>query len=274
MKHLLSVDLEDWFHIVEGGDSIAMENWENLPGRVEHNTRRLLAVFSELKVKATFFVLGWIAERYPDLIGEIMAGGHEIASHGYSHALVYELTREGFEADLERASVAISAVTGESPTGFRSTSFSIRHDCLWALEVLRDRGYEFDSSIFPASRGHGGAPGYSRFPFEISGLMEYPISIISVAGFTLPFSGGGYFRLMPYSIIKAGLEFYEKAGHPAVVYLHPRDIDPDTPRVKELSFIRRFKCYVNVHKAEIKLRRMLAEFEFGSVSEIRAENRL
>lgn len=270
MKNLLSVDLEDWFHIVEGGDSISLENWDKLPGRVEHNTRRLLDIFSDSEVKATFFVLGWIAERYPELIGEIHAAGHEIASHGYSHSLVYEMTREEFEADLGRASEAISAVTGESPTGFRATSFSIRHDCLWALDVLRDKGFVFDSSIFPAKRGHGGAPGYSRFPFEINGLIEYPISIISVAGITLPFSGGGYFRLMPYSLVKAGLEFYEKAGHPAVVYLHPRDIDPDTPRARELSFIRRFKCYVNVHKAEAKLRRMLSEFEFGSVNEIRA----
>jgi len=268
----LTIDLEEWFHILDAAEAPQPEAWDGLEARVEHNTERFLALLADAGVRATFFTLGWVAERYPELVGRVAAAGHEIACHGFRHELVYEIGRERFREDTHRAVETIEAVAGRKVVGYRAAGFSIVPGCEWAFECLAAEGIRYDSSLFPAARGHGGWPGARRLPHDLeladgTTLREFPISVLQIAGRSLAFCGGGYFRLFPYPFIRWGVGRLNRRGEPAMVYLHPREIDPGQPRLP-LPAVRRFKSYVNLATTEAKARRLLRDFAWAPAAEV------
>jgi polysaccharide deacetylase family protein (PEP-CTERM system associated) len=222
----------------------------------------LLDELERANVRCTFFVLGWIAERYPELVRRVADAGHEIASHGYAHGLVYEQTPQEFCDDLRRANDAIEGAVGVRPVGYRAPGFSIREDCDWALDVLASEGFEYDSSIFPASRAHGGIPNAQPFPTRLpNGLMEFPISTVSTPMRRLAYLGGGYLRLFPTPLIMHWAKGQRARDESLVLYLHPRDIDLDQPRL-DLGTFRNFKSYVGLGGCLDKVTTLLREFEW------------
>lgn len=269
MLNALSIDVEDWFHILGLRNEIPISDWHKMESRVERNTRRILNILDVCnETKATFFVLGWVAEHFPNLIMEIQERGHEIASHGYSHRLVYQLTPEQFREDVQRAKSITEDVIGQRVIGYRVPGFSIQNGNLWALDVIKESGFVYDSSIFPAYRGHGGFNDAPIYPYQdSSGLWEFPISVVQYWGMNIPFAGGGYLRFLPYSVIKKAINKINSQGQSVILYLHPRDLDIHQPRI-ELSPYRRFKCYVNLHTAKNKLEALLKDFNFAPVREV------
>lgn len=271
-KNILTVDVEDWFHIC-GVDSIGdHRSWHKYEPRIKQNLTTLLDIFSAHDAKGTFFVLGWIAERFPELVSEIEKRGHEIATHGYGHQLVHQQTPAEFTHDLKKSLQILGAITKQKTSGYRAPSFSITKKSLWALDILADHGIKYDSSVFPTTRTDGGLPGAQIFPYEIKldknrTLWEFPVSVISYLKFRLAYSGGGYFRLLPYSLIKGQIKKANADGKPALIYLHPREIDTGQPQLR-LPWKRQFKCYVNIKYAEAKLKKLLSDFKFTSCREI------
>ena len=272
MKNILTIDVEDWFNVC-GVESIGDHtSWARFEPRVKENLMRILDIFTEYNVKATFFILGWVAERYPEIIAEIDRRGHEIATHGYAHKLVYEQTAKEFTADLEKSLQILGQITKQKILGFRAASFSITKDALWALPIIAEHGLQYDSSIFPTKRAEGGLPGAKAFPYEINlqngkTLWEFPVSMMNIFKFRLGYSGGGYFRLLPYSLIKKQIQKTNRDNHPALVYLHPREIDPHQPRLN-MSWKKSFKYYVNIKHTEEKLKKLLKDFEFCRCSAV------
>ena len=262
----LSFDIEDWFHLVQI-EGLEAEHWDDLTEQhtlVERYTDGILETLDEADTKATFFVLGWIAERYPALIRRIAEAGHELASHGQMHDRVELLGQERLAQDIQRSINAIESASGVRVRGYRAPSFSITPGCEWAFDVLADVGIEWDSSLFPAPRGHGGYP-CPREPHLVSApngatIRELPMSVWSPLGerFRLGFSGGGYMRLLPYTVLKRGMVSEARQGRGTVVYLHPRDFAPDCPRWP-MPPHRRFKCYVGLGSTQHKLERLLAD---------------
>ena len=272
MIHALTIDVEDWFHILDLKNGYRLEDYERLESRVEENTARLLRILGDHGIRATFFVLGWVGERFPDLVRDIHAQGHEIASHGYAHELCYEMSPEAFRADAKRSIEILQGVTGGRVLGFRVPGFSVKQESLWALDELLDLGIRYDSSIFPDSRGHGGLPGASRFPYRQRTprgrtIFEIPAACFDFLGKKIGFAGGGYLRLFPYGLVKRGIDEYSRQGHPVNVYLHPREIDPDHPRLK-MPLHRGFKSYVNLNSTEKKLRSLLRDYRFGRIQDV------
>lgn len=271
-KNILTVDVEDWFHIC-GVESIGdYKSWGKYEPRIKKNLIHLLDILDEYNAKGTFFVLGWIAEKFPELVKEIEQSGHEIATHGYAHELVYEQTPKEFAADLEKSLRVLSAITKQKILGYRAPSFSITKKSLWALDIMAEHGLQYDSSVFPATRTDGGLPGARIFPYKVDlhhghKIWEFPVSVMNLFKFRLAFSGGGYFRLFPYSLIKRQIEKANKQGEPALVYLHPRELDTGQPRLP-MPWKRKFKCYVNIHHTESKLRKLLSDFTFTSCKDI------
>lgn len=268
----LTVDVEDYFHVSAFDKPGKRERWPDFESRVGRNTDRLLQLFADASVRATFFVLGWVAERHPDLVRRIAAGGHEVASHGYSHRLVYDMTPASFREDLRRAKDAIGAAAGVEVRGYRAPSFSITRRSLWAIDVLIEEGYVFDSSIYPIYRDRYGLPGAPRFAHAIvrpSGrLLEVPPSTVRLAGMTLPVGGGGYFRLYPFAVTRRAIDRLNNRDYrPAVVYLHPWEIDPAQPRQRGSAFSR-FRHHVNIRETEARLCRLLSLFAFGPLSSV------
>jgi polysaccharide deacetylase family protein (PEP-CTERM system associated) len=261
---IFSVDVEDWFHILDVPATPPLETWENLPSLVEKNFLRLLDLFAEHQVRVTCFFLGWVAERFPHLVQRAMRDGHEIASHGYAHRLVYEMGRERFHHDAEHARKLLEDVSGAPVLGYRSAGFSIREDTQWFFEALLEAGYQYDSSVFPAERGHGGISRFRREPHRIvtpaGGLCEFPITVADLLGKRLCFFGGGYLRLFPYAIIRRMSAQVLAEGRPVLFYIHPREIDPDHPRLP-MNAVRRFKSYVNLASTEEKLKRIFRDFQ-------------
>lgn len=272
VENILTVDVEDWFHIC-GVSSIGDINcWEKYESRIKDNLKYLLNILDDYNAKGTFFILGWIAERFPEIISEIERRGHEIATHGYAHELVYEQTPKEFAVDLEKSLRVLSAITKQKILGYRAPSFSITKGSLWALDILSQHGLQYDSSVFPTTRTDGGLPGAQIFPYRISlhngnKLWEFPVSVMHIFKFRLVYSGGGYFRLIPYSLIKSEIQRANKKGRPSLVYLHPREIDVGQPRLP-MPWKRRFKCYVNIQHTESKLRRLLCDFSFTTCRDI------
>jgi polysaccharide deacetylase family protein (PEP-CTERM system associated) len=259
---IFSVDVEDWFHILDVPSAPAIAEWNGLPSRVERNFHKLLDIFSEENVQVTCFILGWVGERYPQLVREAASRGHEIASHGYGHRLVFEQGRDDFYNDVHRARLLLEDVAGVPVVGYRAPGFSTTEQTPWFFDVLTEAGYEYDSSVFPAERGHGGMRGGRRDPHRIgngSGILELPISVADLMGKTMCFFGGGYLRLFPYWLIRKMARQVLAAGRPVVFYIHPREIDPAHPRLA-MSRVRRFKSYVNLETTEAKIRRILREF--------------
>jgi polysaccharide deacetylase family protein (PEP-CTERM system associated) len=267
----LTIDLEDWYQVSNLDPYLGREVWDRCPSRLEGTTYRLLALLKEAGVKATFFVLGWNAERHPSLVREIWRHGHEIALHGYHHALVYQQTPVQFAWEVARCRTLIEEITGERPTGYRAASFSVVRESLWALEVLREHGLRYDSSIFPVRHSRYGIPGSPRFPYQIrlngGAITELPVSTLSWGGRCIGFSGGAYFRLLPYWLVRLGIRRLNRIGHPAVVYLHPWEIDPEQPRLR-LPAALRLRCYGNLQHTEARLRRLLRQFAFAPAREV------
>jgi polysaccharide deacetylase family protein (PEP-CTERM system associated) len=268
----LTVDVEDYFHVSALAGAIPRDTWGSRESRVEANVRRLLAVLDEAGARATFFVLGWVAERHPGLVREIAACGHEIACHGYSHRLVYDQPREEFREETLRAKTLLEDLAGCAVLGYRAASYSIVRRSLWALDVLVELGFAYDSSIFPVRHDRYGIPGAERLPHRIATpggkeIVEWPLSTAKVLGATLPVAGGGYFRLLPYWLTRWGLSrINRREAKPFIFYLHPWEIDPAQPRVRA-NGLSRLRHYTNLHKCEDRLRRLLREFSFGTARE-------
>lgn len=274
----LSFDVEEWFHVLDVPSAPQPRQWDAMPRTVERNTRRLLQILDDGNVRATFFVLGWVADRYPGLVREISDAGHEVASHGDRHRLVYQQGRAGLEQDLRRARRLLEDLTGQPVIGYRAPGFSIGPRAPWAFDVIRKAGFLYDSSLFPARRVHGGAPQAARAMHRIpvedgQELAEFPSSVIELGPFRVPFAGGGYVRLLPYSLIAWAMRRHNGHDEPACVYLHPREIDPGHPRL-HMSWKRSFQCYVNLGSTERKLRQLLVDFRFAPLGDVLAERKI
>ena len=272
ITHALSFDIEDWFHMVEIEAVNDPATWDALPSIVERETEWILDTLRERKVRATFFMLGWIADRYPDLVRSIAGEGHEVSSHSFWHRRVDQLDPETFRKDMQDSLDAIRAAGVDRCPGFRAPTFSIVPGSEWAIDTLLDLGFEYDASLFPTAREHGGYPcplGPHVCKIAPSGrsISELPMSIMRFMGRTTAFSGGGFFRLFPRALIARGFHQSEAAGNPVSVYLHPRDFAVDTPRVP-MPATRRFKCYVGLKTARDKFRWMLDRWKFDSCAQV------
>ena len=265
-----TVDVEDYFHVSALASAFSRSEWSQQERRVEASTERLLGLLDAFGVRGTFFVLGWVAEHCPGLIKRIAALGHEVSCHGYSHELVYRQGREQFREETARSKRMLEDLTGERVSGYRAASFSITSESQWAIDILIDLGFEYDSSIFPVRHDRYGMPGAPRFPGVMTrpsgkSLVEFPMSTASYLGLRVPISGGGYFRLLPYWFVRAGLgRVNRNERQPFTFYLHPWELDVDQPRVK-VGWLSRFRHYTNLDKCETRLRRLLGEFEFASM---------
>ena len=259
-QSIFSVDVEDWFHILDVPSTPKISEWAGLPSRVEQNFRRLLDIFSECNVQVTCFFLGWVGERFPHLVREAIARGHEVASHGYGHQLVFQQRREEFYDDVRHARLLLEDITGAPVLGYRAPGFSTTEETPWFFDVLADAGYQYDSSVFPAPRSHGGMRAGRRDPYRVrEDLLELPISVADMMGKPMCFFGGGYLRLFPYWLIKQKARQVLAEGRPVVFYIHPREIDPAHPRLP-MSRSRTFKSYVNLESTEAKIRQVLQDF--------------
>lgn len=272
----MTVDVEDYFQVSAFDQYVSRDQWPQFESRVEQNTERLLRVFADADVHATFFILGWVAERFPGLVRVIAEQGHELASHGYGHGLVYSSTPEAFREDIRRASAAIHAAAGIEVAGYRAPSFSVTNRSMWALDVLVEEGYEYDASIYPIRHDRYGVPDWprqiSRVTRPSGQLWELPGTTVRVGGQNLPLGGGGYFRLLPYWWTRRGIRYVNTVEHqPAMFYLHPWEVDPGQPRLR-VGVLTRLRHYRNLDKTETRLRRLLAEFRFGSIREVLEAN--
>jgi polysaccharide deacetylase family protein (PEP-CTERM system associated) len=272
IRHAMTVDVEDYFHVSAFAKVIKPGDWAQWPTTVERNTRRLLDLFDETGIKSTFFVLGWVAERYPELIREIHARGHEIASHGYSHQLVYKQTPAEFRAETSRSKQLLEDLVQTPIVGYRAASYSITRQSLWALDILIELGFTWDSSIFPVYHDRYGIPDSPTRPYRISSaggeLLEFPLTTAKLLGYSMPAAGGGYFRLYPYALSRW---LFRRATDnnrtPAIFYLHPWEIDAEQPRVPNAGLLSNFRHYNNLERCLPRLRNIIADFPFGTVSD-------
>lgn len=270
-QNILSIDVEDWFHILDSPAVPKINEWSKLPLHAEASMEKILAMLEATGTKATFFWLGWMAQRFPGLVRKCQTAGHEIASHGYGHVLAYEVGREEFTEDVNKAKTILEDITGEPIRGFRAPGFAITEKSPWAFDVIKSVGYDYDSSVFPASCGHGGIIDAPMGPYFIetdSGMLpEIPMSVIETFGRRVSLFGGGYLRLAPQWLIRWGIKRLHKQDQPLIVYVHPREIDPDHPRLP-LSLKRRFKCYVNLKSTMPKLEWLCENYPFCTMHEM------
>jgi len=266
-----TVDVEDWFHILDSDVVPQFAQWPLLESRIEQNIEKLLGLLETFAVKGTFFWLGWVAERHKSLLRQCRNAGHEIASHGYAHLLAYKVGEKAFRHDISKAKALLEDITGEPVVGFRAPGFGITREATWAFDVIKEAGYQYDSSVFPASRGHGGISDSPISPYFIetqSGhLLEVPTSTIELLGHRLSMFGGGYLRLANKRIIQWGISRLQAAGQPLIVYIHPREIDPYHPRLP-LTLRRRFKCYVRLNSMMSKLEWLCRNYSFCTMLEM------
>lgn len=275
LLNAFTVDVEDYFQVTGFERQVARTDWERHESRVAGSTRKILEILADANVRGTFFVLGWVAHHFPALVREIHQAGHELASHSYWHRLVYSLTPDEFRRDLEDSCKAIEDAAGVRPVAFRAPSFSITAQSLWALEILAEQGFSVDSSIFPTRHDRYGIPNARPDIHDLeltSGtLTEFPPTVSPLAGMRLPAGGGGYFRLYPYQLSKYLLGRLNQIDRPFMFYIHPWEVDPKQPRLAHGSRFSRFRHYVNLTTTEQKLRLLLKEFCFGTMSEVLAE---
>jgi polysaccharide deacetylase family protein (PEP-CTERM system associated) len=272
VMNAMTVDVEDYFQVSAFDRVVDRSSWDRRESRVCANTERLLALFSESRIRATFFVLGWVADRFPALVRRIADAGHEIASHGYAHRLVYELTPDEFRQDVRRAKALLEDLSGAAVLGYRAPSYSITKASLWALDVLIDEGYRYDTSIFPIHHDRYGIPDAPRHAHiqtcQRGSIVETPGSTVRWGGMNLPIGGGGYFRLLPYWWTHWGIAHLNRVERrPAIFYLHPWEIDPDQPRF-EVSRATRLRHYGNLSGTEARLRRLLEDFRFWTLGSL------
>lgn len=267
-----TVDVEDYYHVSSFAERISPRQWDQYESRVVANTHRILDILDQYQVRATFFVLGWVADRYPELVRDIQCSGHEIGCHSFWHRLIYGMTPEEFGEDLDQGQKVLEEITGEAVTAYRAPSFSITARSLWALEMLVEAGFQYDSSIFPIYHDRYGIPEAQRFPsvLQLNGgdLWEFPPSVHRICGVNVPVSGGGYFRLLPLGLSMRWLrQINRREQYPFMFYIHPWEIDPDQPRLPA-SRRSRFRHYTNLATTEHKLRRLLENFRFGSLTDV------
>jgi polysaccharide deacetylase family protein (PEP-CTERM system associated) len=269
-KNAMSVDVEDYFQVQAFAGTIARDRWDALPRRVEANTGRILDAFARAGVRATFFTLGWVAERHPALIRRIVAEGHELASHGYGHELVDGLAPAAFRADIVRAKAVLEDLGGVAVQGYRAPTFSINTRNPWAFEVLEEAGYRYSSSIYPIRHDIYGVPDAPRTPFRPNGLdlVEIPMTTVRVGSRNLPCAGGGYFRLLPYTLYRMGLRAVNHGGRNGIFYFHPWEIDAAQPRVTAAPRLSRFRHYVNLAEMPGRLERLLRDFAWDRMDRV------
>jgi len=272
IQNALTVDVEDYFHVAALSETIKPGDWDNWECRVERNTHALLELFAHKDTRATFFILGWVAERYPALVREIHAAGHEIACHGYSHQLVYTQTPEVFRQETFKSKALLEDIIGAPVLGYRAASYSITAQSRWALDILCDAGFLYDSSIFPVHHDRYGMPGTPDLPYRLTTdkqqqIVEFPLSTLDLLNKKVPIAGGGYFRLFPYWFSRWGLSTINKKGEPFVFYLHPWEVDPDQPRV-EVSWFSSFRHYNNLDKCYQRLEKLVRSFEFTTMADV------
>jgi polysaccharide deacetylase family protein (PEP-CTERM system associated) len=273
LVNAFTIDVEDYFHVAALASAIPRDTWSSRESRVEANTERVLNLLAERGVRGTFFVLGWVAERSPQLVRRIAAGGHEVACHGFSHQLIYRQTPEQFREETVRAKHHLEDLLGAPVLGYRAASFSVTPESIWALDTLIDAGFRYDSSIFPIRHDRYGLPDAAPEPGRVKApsgrmLVEFPMSAASFLGVQVPVSGGGYFRILPYWLTRAGLrQINRRHGRPFTFYLHPWEVDPAQPRFR-VSVLSRFRHYTNLARCEARLRRVLSEFAFTPMREV------
>ncbi len=271
MKNAISIDVEEYFQVTGFDGVIEKDSWDSVPSRLHIGMDRILAILDRYNVKATFFFLGWIAERHPEMVKRVAEGGHEIGIHSYDHTLIYKQTPEKFEEDIARSLAILREHYQGDILGFRAPTFSVVKDTLWALDVLKKLGFKYDSSIFPFRRNRYGIEDAPTKPYTLdNGLVEFPMSTLEVFGKRIPVCGGGYFRLYPYTMTKYAIEtLNKKHNQPAMVYLHPWEFDPDQPEVPG-SAGNKFRHRVNLNQTEKRLEQLCKDFEFLPIKEILA----
>jgi len=271
--HAMTIDVEDYFHVAALSGVVKPSQWDQQPSRVVENTQKILNLFNNKNIRGTFFILGWVAERYPDLVKEIAADGHEIASHGYSHQLIYSQSQAVFREETHRSKEILENLIQTPVEGYRAASYSITKKSLWALDILVELGFKWDSSIFPIYHDNYGIPDTPSEPYIIKSrsggqLTEFPITAAKQLGLSIPAAGGGYFRQFPYPVFKYLFwSASQKNQVPKIFYLHPWEVDPDQPRFTEASWFSRFRHYTNLHKCESRLIKLIEDFDFGTLSE-------
>jgi polysaccharide deacetylase family protein (PEP-CTERM system associated) len=277
VRNALSVDVEDWFHVGAFENVISREDWRSLECRVERNTDTLLEMFDDAQIKATFFTLGWVAERFPQLLQRIATAGHELANHGSEHDRVFTFTPEQFAADIDRARKAIEDASGALVTGYRAPSFSIDQRTPWAHEVLAEQGYAYSSSVAPVKHDHYGwaeAPRFAFRPVAGSDLIEIPVTTAVFAGKRLAAGGGGFFRMLPYAFSRwAVRQVNAEDKRPAIIYFHPWEIDPDQPRVANAPIKSKLRHYSRLKAMAPKLKQLMHDFQWGRLDAIVEEER-
>ncbi len=270
MKHALTIDVEEYFQIHAFSGVIPTGSWDSYPSAVEINTERILDLLDEQGVSATFFCLGWIAERNRELIRSIHKRGHEVACHGHMHQVISNQDPAAFREDVARAKDILEDCIGRSVIGYRAPTYSITSRTLWALDILEDLGFRYDSSIFPIYHDNYGIPDAPRIPHRLrhSSMVEFPISTFRIGSVNLPVSGGGYFRLLPYFVTRSALRSIQSRGQPFVFYIHPWELNPETPRITEAPALSRFRTYIGINRSFSRFRRLLQDFDFTTVHEV------
>ena len=265
-----TVDVEDYFQVSAFENVVRRDDWDAFEVRVVANTHRVLRLLEEQETHATFFVLGWVAARFPQLVRDILRDGHEIGSHSFWHRCVFDLTPEEFRDDLLMSRDVLEDITGDAVKLYRAPSFSITNDTLWALDILAEEGFEVDSSVFPVHHDRYGIPDAPRWLHRITdGLWEFPPTTSNLFGLNIPAAGGGYFRLLPYRWTEMCLQSVAKTQtHPLMFYIHPWELDPEQPRMPTASRSAKFRHYTNLHSTETKLQRLLTSFEFGRITDV------
>lgn len=275
ITNALTIDVEDYFQVSAFAPYIDRAHWDQRECRVEHNIDRILQLLCAKQTRATFFTLGWVAERYPEMVRRIVREGHELASHGYGHQRVSDLSEPAFYDDISRAKALLEDIGGQPVLGYRAPSFSIGADNLWALDTLQRAGYRYSSSIYPVQHDHYGMPDAPRFAHQIrDGLLEVPPTTLRMFNRNLPSSGGGYFRLLPYALSRWMLQQVNRRdAQSAIFYFHPWEIDPGQPRVAGIDLKTRFRHYVNIGRTEQRLARLLEDFRWGRMDQIFLKDR-
>ena len=270
LTNALTIDVEDYFQVSAFAPHIKRSEWNTRECRIERNVTRILEMLAHHQTKATFFALGWIAERYPQLIRQIADEGHEIASHGYGHERASDLTEDAFFSDIHRAKVILEDLCGSEVKGYRAPSFSIGAGNLWAFDCLARAGYRYSSSVYPIRHDHYGMPDSPRFAYSVRpGLVEIPVTTLRALGRNLPSSGGGYFRLLPYALSRWMLNRVNTGDQqPGIFYFHPWEIDVAQPRIEGICSKTRFRHYVNISRMEGKLAQLLEDFKWGRMDEV------
>jgi polysaccharide deacetylase family protein (PEP-CTERM system associated) len=273
MLNALTFDIEDYFQVEAFKNYVKFDQWPTFQSRVVQNTRKITDILDERNVKATFFILGWVAERFPDMVKYLADNGHEIASHGYAHDMVYTQSPENFAKDLAKSVEILEQISGTTVIGYRAPTYSIVEESFWAFDELIRQNFQYDSSTFPIIHDRYGVPDGERFPYLIKRdgvgtLYEFPMSTLRLWKWNFPMAGGGYLRLLPYWILRQSVAKINRQQQPAIIYLHPWELDPEQPRISNIPARTRFRHYVNLHTTANKLRKLIHDFEFGPICEV------